>query len=99
VDDEGRFLITSLKESKALVKGLKNRYDKDGSLIGNEITFHDPLTALKMMGDMQGWNAPQKVELGFAGGLGPDILKQVDEVTIDAEVVEDNADERRKLLE
>jgi len=102
VDDDGEFLIHKMKENNVPVKSIELKRDKDGCVVGQKIGFHDHLQAFKMLADTQGWNAPAKVEhSGFIGGLTPDILKKVDEVVVDAEVIEDEEkkeDIKKRLL-
>ena len=99
VNSDGEFQIDSLKKAKAPVKGMKVKYDREGVLMSTEVQFHDPMQAMKMMGDMQDWNAPTKVELGFMGGITPSIIKDIDQVDIEAEVVEDEEPKQHRLLE
>jgi hypothetical protein len=98
--DEGDLNFKALKEARVPVESIKIRKDAVGNIVSHDIKFYSAMDAVKTAAKFQGWEAPKQVEVsGYIGGLTPDILNRIEEIEIEAEVIEDDdEDEEDEIL-
>jgi len=97
--DDGDLNFKDLKDARVPIESIKIRKDPAGNIISQDIKFPSAMDAVKTAAKMSGWEAPTQVEVsGYIGGLSPDILSRIDEIEIDAEIVEDDDEELKRLL-